>query len=365
MNDKKEVVNRLPASRPLLLFNHNAKAGGSSILNLLREFKFCEIQVKTNDGPIEDDLLLKKYNNLLLQKLQKSDTNSSVIDSQDCFVHIKENKGSTFDDRYAGFIIGSIREPCSHFLSWWSWKSDGGSGLYPSRKSPNITKFLGKDAPYYNSTRDIQRFRKWIKQPGIRGQVEYHFRHNYGAPPVGADCLVIVEDFSNSLLHCLQMYEQQGGFVNWDSPLVAGLVHNKEEEEKSAHRRKVEEKQERNGTDDPLTNEQWRHHASCTTYYTPNLATQIEEGPEKELYKHFGYTGCCSSQFDHSTIYGSTYASTTISGVAVTTKGEEYNSSSDKRITLLFCLMFCAGLFWALRKIKRTKREKKTKYLSN
>lgn len=43
--------------RPLLIINHNAKAGGGSILETIREFKSCEIKAKVNGNAIRDILV--------------------------------------------------------------------------------------------------------------------------------------------------------------------------------------------------------------------------------------------------------------------------------------------------------------------
>ena len=332
--------------RPLLIINHNAKAGGGSILETIREFKSCEIKAKVNGNAIRD---------ILVQQEQEKNR-SQTFNDNDCFVHIKESRGSTYEDRQYGFIIGSIREPCSHLLSWWSWKSKGGGGLNKIREQMGSHQFQsllgtnrGGNNPYYNSTSDIQKFQQWIQYPSpMSEQIEYQFRHNYyygisqhptttTGNAAGLDCWVIIEDFSNSLLHCLYMYENQGGFVDWTSSLVAGLVQKKIQEEgeennnnnthhhrslfqqqhQHQHQHQQQQQQQQHqqkkkkkkigDKNNPLSNPQLKHHTACIDYFNPEIAKQVEDGSSKVIYDHFGYIGCCSKEFNRSTIYGDDY----------------------------------------------------------
>ncbi|OEU14858.1 hypothetical protein FRACYDRAFT_241415 [Fragilariopsis cylindrus CCMP1102] len=236
--------------RPLLIINHNAKAGGGSIL-------------ETNS--------------------RKAGVVPTRIDSTDLLLEALENR----------VVI------CYH---GGVGNQKGGGGLNKIREQMGSHQFQsllgtnrGGNNPYYNSTSDLQKFQQWIQYPSpMSEQIEYQFCLNYyygisqhpttttTGNAAGLDCWVIIEDFSNSLLHCLYMYENQGGFVNWTSSLVAGLVQ-----------KKIQEEGEENNNNN--------------THHHRKIAKQVEDGSSKVIYDHFGYIGCCSKEFNRSTIYGDDY----------------------------------------------------------
>ena len=69
-------------------------------------------------------------------------------------------------------------------------------------------------------------------------------------------------------------------------------------------RKKKKKKDELGDKNNPLSNPQLKHHTACRNYFTPEVAKQVENGPSKVIYDHFGYQGCCSTEFTRSTIYG-------------------------------------------------------------
>ena len=117
----------------------------------------------------------------------------------------------------------------------------------------NEPQFCGESPPLFNTPSDIQRFHVWMQHPKVVGMIahfvkssyDYDHDHSYGNSLVhrnnkiinnhtsnsnksnqivdNVDCWVFVENFQQSLFHCLTLYENQGGYVDWQSQTVSQL----------------------------------------------------------------------------------------------------------------------------------------------
>ena len=256
--------------RPLLIFNHNPKAGGGTLLDTFRGFK---------------------------KQCGENWRREDFLDNSSCFVYIRELKKSDRKDRERGFVISSIREPCSHYLSLWAYGSAGHGGFFHNfiNKTGGIAyNSYGQDAPYFNSSADVDRFNTWLRSEDVFGILQRRMMTSYGLGRPEVDCWVFVEDFHASFLDCLEMYEDQGGEVDWNSRYVADLVSTVEKKQNHDQARRF--LPSKTGKNDVTGNPQHLHHASCDTYFDPSTKAMIEFGPEAGIYKMFAYQGCCKKE---------------------------------------------------------------------
>lgn len=278
----------IPASRPLLIFNHNPKAGGGSILEVLREFK-------TQISCIKDK---KEYGRCSAETWEQAFADDGAATS---FVHVCEFCSTGRSDRVHGFIIGSIREPCSQYLSLWAFGSNG-NGLFRHQFENDGKGFYGKSPPYFNTTSDKVRFQAWMKHPKVTGVVGDRVKQSYGESVLDSvDCWVFVEDFRRSLLNCLRLYEEQGGIVDWEAPLVEGLQQQQQQDPGKVNNvsdngiRKASSKDDltKASKNDPIGDPRSGHHGKCLPMFDDEVSKQVEEQNESFIYKLFGYEACC------------------------------------------------------------------------
>lgn len=278
----------IPASRPLLIFNHNPKAGGGSILEVLRGFKPREISCHKTASKAES------YGS----GCASSDWRKAVVDDEiidKSFLHMREFTRTTFMDRRQGFVIGSIREPCSQYLSLWSWGSLG-NGAFRKEEVTN-PELYGVSPPYFNTTLDKKRFLAWMRDPSVVGIVGNRVKSSYGDIVLDrVDCWVFVEDFQQTLLGCLRMYQNQGGFVDWEAPTVAALLEKEDDEYDHDHHHEMKRRKiPPANKNDPLGDPRSSHHGKCENMFDETTAKQVEERTESFVYKFFGYEGCCKT----------------------------------------------------------------------
>ena len=286
-----EATPKQRPQRPLLLFNHNPKAAGGSILELLRQFKPNEIVIKGHQGLTAE--VRQQLRNMSHNK--KNENHHVVVNTT--LVHVREESCTKSMDRDLGFVLGSVREPCSQYLSLWIFGSQGRGGFYHQHQDKLGSLYGRDDPPFFNSTTDIRRFEQWLENDIVHGYVTKRFRHSYGTELEGVDCLVVVENFAQSLLYCLQIYEAQGGYVNWAAPLLAAVVNR--------HRNQTRHLQQTTETaqstivtkNNALQSPQPFHHAPCESYFSAETAKWIETGPDAYSYSLMGYQGCCSKMF--------------------------------------------------------------------
>ena len=173
------------ARRPRLLFNHNPKAGGGSLL----------LAFAASIGP--------------------TCKNQSTA-TPDCFVHVRESCWTGAQVRREFFVIGSVREPCDQYVSLWAFGS-AGNGRFShecrranhSETAPSYCGALGTASPRFDSAEDVLRFQQWVQNPLVMGTIARRFRTSYidndGAAHV--DCWVVVDRFIQTLVSCLRAFE--------------------------------------------------------------------------------------------------------------------------------------------------------------
>ncbi|OEU06752.1 hypothetical protein FRACYDRAFT_253530 [Fragilariopsis cylindrus CCMP1102] len=375
-HDDDDAIRRLQprpssSSRPLLIFNHNPKAGGGSVLKTIRGFKTNEIQCRSGNRkesgcqPNQWDRINRiisfssnlkdNNNNSSLSSFSSNNNNNNTTETDtinNTFIHIGEFSRTTAQDKERGYIIGTIREPCSQYVSLWSFGSfnNGAFRNYQVRD----TELYGQSPPYFNTTEDIQRFHKWMNHPSVIGEIGRRVTVSYGNDDDdndndnnsivnNVDCWVVVENFQQTLFDCLNRYENQGGYVDWTSTTLSQLkekVQVQEEEEnnnnnnshhhhhsrrhlggnsriqssrkfkrfynKGSKKRKNDHLKDDHSKDDPIGDPRKQHHASCHIFFATTTTTQNDNdnyliqqvmSPKNELfiYQQFGYDRCCTT----------------------------------------------------------------------
>ncbi len=98
-------------NRPLLIFKHNPKAAGGTLAQMFKDM-------------FKNKLENKKFMSEIIGNKKKE----RKIDPKQTFVLINEGGKVGSDYREHGFVISSIREPCSHSISLWCFGSAGKGG---------------------------------------------------------------------------------------------------------------------------------------------------------------------------------------------------------------------------------------------
>jgi hypothetical protein len=255
-------------SRPLLIFNHNPKAGGSSVLKVMQELKPNAVICK-NDKMDSCESHISKAAQFDKETVDKT------------FVYVREFRKTSIGDRRKGFIIGSIREPCSQYLSLWAYGSNDHGSL---RIHGNVSAELyGVDKPLFNTPSDKKRFWAWMRDPNVDGLIGNRTKDSYGESVFSsADCFVFAEDFTGTLLRCLRMYEDQGGFVDWKTQSVAAML----KEEGDPYKRRQNRR---------TTTQNKGSHGGCEEMFDEPTAKLVREGRESFIYESFGYEACCKA----------------------------------------------------------------------
>jgi len=93
----------------------------------------------------------------------------------------------------------------------------------------NLGKELfGRDPPTFDSPRDLEAFREWLRHPKIEGIIQKRFDGSYvegSNKTTHVDCWVRVEDEARTLLACLRQFERRGGRLDWTSAEAKTLLH--------------------------------------------------------------------------------------------------------------------------------------------
>jgi len=237
---------RLPPSRKQLLFNHNPKAGGSTLRKLFMK---------------------------------------AVPDGS--FNVVPEHGSSRLAEQQRAFVIGNVREPCEHYVSLWAFNSKGRGSF--AHSADNAT--LGRDPPHYNSPGDVHRFQTWLRLENVAGVVTRRFLRSYGNR-THVDCWVFLDSLAASALGCLRQFEAQGGAVLWESPALVDL-----KEKEAARANELAEARASNGTLVAPRNRV--HHGACSEYFDEGSTGLIVGGIDAALANAFGYIGCCGHVRSH------------------------------------------------------------------
>jgi len=251
--------------RPVLVFNHNPKAGGGTVKMFLKALMPC---------------VYVQHNNLHGKWWEDPSRNES------CFVLVTEFDSTGVQDRTkGGFVIGGVREPCDEFVSLWAFGSAGKGAL--RLESSMKEELYGRDPPTFDSPRDLEAFRKWLRHPKVEGNlIQKRFDKSYvhgSDKTTHVDCWVRTEDEVRTLLACLWQFERRGGRLDWTSAEAKTLLHAAE-----APRRALKENDK-----DGVVDVQLGHHAPCATYFQNAGDAQFVEDRQARIYADFGYAGCC------------------------------------------------------------------------
>jgi len=281
--------------RPLLIFKHNPKVGGSFTKKLVAEFKPMVMQdydafplcYYDNDVDVDPPIEINFNNTLII---------------------VQELLRVRKWHRQKGFVISTMREPCDQYLSLWSFGSTRRGYLHEKMEEMDYNwtvEAYGHDSPTFNSTEDIHRFQKlWLPDPKISGMIDKRYRQSYGDPdiiergangtstrygmPEAVDCWIFLDDYDATLYTCLQEYEIQGGMVDWDAPLLSKRVKSLQELNETIELETY--------TNDSTNNKQLSHHSKCPTYFDTAAADIVQLGRESYIYDLFGYQGCCKGR---------------------------------------------------------------------
>ena len=260
--------------RPVLVFNHNPKAGGGTVLKVLRALTPCEFV---------------HHHNSHLPWWENPSRRES------CFVYVRESRSTGAQDRTkGGFVIGGVREPCDHFVSLWAFGSAGKGALRKMTQNQTLGLY-GRDPPTFDSPRDLEAFREWLRHPMIEGIIQKRFDGSYvegSHKTTHVDCWVRVEDEVRTLLACLRQFERRGGRLDWTSAEAKKLLHAAE-----APRGAPKEVETYSGrllvSKNGVVDVRLGHHAPCATYFQNASDAQFVEDRQARIYADFGYAGCC------------------------------------------------------------------------
>lgn len=265
--------------RKLLLYNHNPKAGGGSVYAAL-------------------DLAIGQRC-------------SSVLNATpDCWATVHEECFSGREEQAQFFVLGSVREPCDHYLSLWAFGS-AGRGVSPCNQDKEASlckEQYGKDPPYFNSSADVNRFHRWMGFPSVQGEVAHRFMNSYvdAEGETFVDCWVVTDRFLDSLFRCLRMFASQGGRVRWDEHRVRTIFRDQLPPSNvppwPPSAPPASQMTKNSLTMDPRA----YHHGPCSQYFDRKLSLAVRHGPDAALYEHFsdlgfgrsfGFAGCCQPSY--------------------------------------------------------------------
>ena len=203
-----------------------------------------------------------------------------------------ERESTDSRDQQTGFVVGSIREPCSALVSLWAFGVAGhgrlraqlaGCGMagrfYPADHDPS--------AELHGAT-----FREWLAHPA-RGLFQQRFDDSF-PEPWAVDCWVRVERLESDLQRCLHGFEAQGGGpVDWSKakPVLAQLQRRRGAQLVQTGRErtpsdKCSTKDTKVACHNPST------HDSCGDYFNASAASAVF-AEQSGIVKAFGFASCC------------------------------------------------------------------------
>lgn len=177
----------------------------------------------------------------------------------------------------------------------------GGVRGHMMKKGSLAVQSYGQDAPLFSTPPDVDRFNVWLRSDDVFGALQKRMVKSFGQGVPAVDCWVFVEYFQSSFLRCLEMYEHQGGWVDWNSKMVGDLVATVAMQSKigilnQSHARKLLGTQLSVGKNNITSNPQLWHHGPCNIYFNESTKRLVEAGPDSIIYKYFQYEGCCSKE---------------------------------------------------------------------
>lgn len=182
-----------------------------------------------------------------------------------CYATTGPKYAASKQDRLRHFVIGSVREPCDWYVSSWSYQLE----KFPEIPDPSNGSKLTMDTLKAVVPAKVSALKAFHRSEG---------------PNPNVDCWVVTNDFSASLRRCLEMFEAQGGQVNWD---FGGLVVALDPPPLDPIAKETDTGKNKNHPGVQL-----EHHAPCAAYFDSQTSAYIEQ-VDAPLYARFGWSGCC------------------------------------------------------------------------
>lgn len=203
-----------------------------------------------------------------------------------------ERESTNSKDQQAGFVVGSIREPCSALVSLWAFGVAGHGRL----RAQLVDRGLA--GRFYPSDHDPSAelhgamFREWLAHPA-RGMFQQRFDDSF-PEPWAVDCWVRVESLESDLRRCLHGFEAQGGGpVDWSKaePVLAQQQRRREAQlVQTGHDRTPSDKCNTKDTKEACHNPST--HDSCGDYFNASAASAVF-AEQPGIVNAFGFASCC------------------------------------------------------------------------
>merc|ERR1719424_122130 len=204
------------------------------------------------------------------------------------------------------FIVSSIREPCSAYLSLWAY---GVAGLGKFREDCATPELYYPPDGNPSASLHADLFLSWLMTPA-RAVFQKRFDTSF-PDPSAVDCWVRVEFLDTDLLHCLHAFEAQGGGpVDWAKVEVGllglrrtgldmvsspgGTVDGTVRAEYARWRRAKGDSPLQPLREGPETSFQINPstHDTCNAYFDQNTSRLVMQ-EQQAIYRAFGYVQCC------------------------------------------------------------------------
>lgn len=233
----------------IILFNHLPKSGGTYIKYVLEE---------------------------ILGKPQNPASITNMKERAYSWALIPEFQGMTDAQSESYFTICSMREPCSYYISLWSYGNEGKGAFYsgyPKHKRRehylSKTKLEQTEADHHI----VHVFSKWLQENvGILSQrVRASFLDKRKKKPLSlkdaCDCWVHQNNLNTDLKMCIKRFLRQAQ-PKWtfDWVLFHNITHNVKKNPS--------------------------HHLPCTSYYNSERA-RLVQNKDDIVYQNFNYSKCC------------------------------------------------------------------------
>ena len=256
------------AGKTTLLYNHLPKTGGSEIRESIAiAFNQKGSAISSSTITVE----LTQNQTLQNQWLLLSEAQSIDVDKK----------------RADHFIIGSIREPCSYYVSLWAYRSAkkvpiGPVTATPEEKKAELAKYYGSFEPF-DTQEDAVRFGRWVRDiasnatdprfPTGMGMLSSRVMNSYQSTNTTfaadqIDCWVRTQTLHADLDKCLVQFMSQGGTVPfYDKYLVSRKVPNRSKNRS--------------------------HHKGCSFYFENEVLRSVVRKADDFTYSAFNMSSCC------------------------------------------------------------------------
>ena len=272
-----------------MVFDHLPKAGGSQIKGALIQ-AFGELPSSYSTLASQKHIGEPLPSELVMHEGQPFP--AKIVNHTRWFLISEFHSVNQIPNRTQHFIIGSIREPCSYYISAWAFHSK-----YSPFKSTNPIvhkQHLKEHGLYYNGTapydrkEDLQYFEKWMFEVALNynqkflvfdkpveglGMLSSRVLQSYKTKdkPFNTnqiDCWVYTHRLHSDLNKCFLMFMKRGGVMPHYARYAKSL---------QATVKKV----------NPTS------HTSCSFYYSNSTLAQLVSKVDHLTYSAFNMSKCC------------------------------------------------------------------------